>query len=424
MRSAIGSKRIAIATIGSLGDLHPCLSLGLELQRRGHRVTLASTEFYRTTVEGLGIAFHAIRPDWDPTDRELIRQCEDLKRGPEVLFRRLLLPHLKGTYDDLMSAAAGADLMIAGELVYAAPLVAEKLRLRWVSAILSPFSFFSSYDPSVLVNVPWLMCLRRAGWPVYRAGLNACRLATRHWSNPVRRLRREIDLCADCDPVFRDKFSPDLVLALFSSWLAKPQPDWPSQTLQPGFIHYDRQNDDQAVREQLNFFLNSGDAPIVFTLGSTAVHNAGDFYQSSVAAARQLGRRAVLLGASGTADAAPRDILALPYAPYSQIFPYAAVIVHQGGSGTTGQALRAGRPMLIVPYGWDQPDNGARVQRLGAGLCLRRTEYSGATAAAALKKLLEGPQFAKRAAEVGCKLREEDGLTVACDAVETVLARA
>ena len=423
MRNAIVPKRIAIATIGSLGDLHPCLALALELQRRGHRVTIASTEFYRTPVENLGIAFHAIRPDWDPTDRELIRQCEDLKRGPEVLFRRLLLPHLKGTYDDLMLAAAGADLMIAGELVYAAPLVAEKLRLRWVSAILSPFSFFSSHDPSVLVNVPWLMHLRRAGWPVYRAGLNACRLATRHWSNPVRRLRREIGLCADCDPVFRDKFSPDLVLALFSSWLAKPQADWPSQTVQPGFIYYDTQNADKAGLEELNSFLSTGDAPIVFTLGSTAVHNPGDFYQSSLAAVRQLGRRAVLLGASAGIGAGSQEILALPYAPYSQIFPYAAVIVHQGGSGTTGQALRAGRPMLIVPYGWDQPDNGARVQRLGAGLCLPRTEYSEATAAAALKKLLEGSQFAKRAAELGSKLREEDGLTFACDAVEAVLAR-
>ena len=61
--------------------------------------------------------------------------------------------------------------MIAGELVYAAPLVAEKLSLRWVSGILSPFSFFSSYDPSVLVNVPSLIHLRKVGWRTYRAGL-------------------------------------------------------------------------------------------------------------------------------------------------------------------------------------------------------------------------------------------------------------
>lgn len=140
----IGSRRIVIATIGSLGDLHPCLALAVELQQRGHRVTVTSTEFYRDIVGELGVEFQSMRPNWNPNDRALITQCEDLKRGPEVLFRRLILPHLRATYDDLLSVAAGADLLIAGELVYAAPLVAEKVGLPWVSLILSPCSFFSS----------------------------------------------------------------------------------------------------------------------------------------------------------------------------------------------------------------------------------------------------------------------------------------
>jgi hypothetical protein len=207
--------------------------------RRGHHVTIATTQYYRSKVEALGITFRRIRPDWDPTDAELIRQCEDLKKGPEVLYRRMLLPELRGTYTDLLAVAMSADLMIAGEIVYAAPLVAEKLHLPWVSAILSLFSFFSSFDPSAMVNVPALIHLRKAGPSVYRAALNAGRLATRHWSNPVRRLRREQGLRRKCDPVFRDKFSPYLVLALFSRCLAEPQPDWPSQTLQPGFVYSD-----------------------------------------------------------------------------------------------------------------------------------------------------------------------------------------
>src|SRR5215831_3776609 len=141
-RSAVQSRprRIVFATIGSLGDLHPCLALALELQRRGHIVTIASTEFYRAKVEQQGVLFRPVRPNWNPTDQELIRQCEDLRTGPEILYRKLILPHLRDTYDDLLSACSDADLMIAGELVYAAPLVAEKLGLRWVSAILSPSS--------------------------------------------------------------------------------------------------------------------------------------------------------------------------------------------------------------------------------------------------------------------------------------------
>ena len=416
----VQSKRIVIATIGSLGDLHPCLALAWELDRRGHRVTIASTPFYRSRVEALGIDFHPIRPDWDPADTEPIRLCEDLKKGPEVLYRKIVLPELEDTYRDLLDAARGADLMLAGEIVYAAPLVAEKLALRWISVILSPFSFFSSLDPSVMVNAPALIHLRKAGPAVYRLGLNIGRLATRHWSNPVRGLRRREGLRPECDPVFRDKFSPYLVLALFSHWFAAAQKDWPPQTVQPGFVFFEDRDVDAASLSRAAEFLSSGDASIVFTQGSTAVHNPGRFYEVSVAAARRVGRKAVLLGGRTDLEEAP-DWLALPYAPYSRIFPHAAVVVHQGGSGTVGEALRSRRPMLIVPYGWDQPDNAARIERLGVGLHIARTNYSVDTAAAALQSLLDDPQFSRRASEVGGQVAAEDGLTGACDAIESVL---
>jgi rhamnosyltransferase subunit B len=415
----ISSKRILFATIGSLGDLHPCLALALELQQRGHHVTIATTEFYRSSVESLGLGFQSLRPNWKPNDPELIRQCEDLKRGPEILFRRLILPELRGTYTDLLNATAGADLMLACELVYAAPLVAEKLGVCWASVILSPCSFLSAHDPSLLVNIPALYRLRTAGWRINRLALDLGRLATRHWWDPVRELRRELGLRIKCDPLVRDKLSPHLVLALFSRHLAQPQPDWPAQTVQPGFAFYDEQNADSHSSPELAAFLAAGDAPIVFTLGSTAVHNPGNFYEVSVEAANRLGRRAVLLGANAAISAS--GIFAMPYAPYSQIFPHAAVIVHQGGSGTTGQAMRAGRPMLIVPYGWDQSDNGLRVERLGAGLCLSRTEYSADTASAVLARLLNQPHFAIKAADLAAQVRQEDALNAACNAIDSIL---
>ncbi len=411
--------RIVLATIGSLGDLHPMLALALELKRRGHQVTVASTAYYREKVVGLGLDFHALRPDWDPTDQELIAQCADLKSGPEVLFRRLILPHLRATYDDLVVAATGADLMIAGELVYAAPLAAEKLGLRWASVILSPTSFFSAHDPSLLVNIPNVYRLRKAGWMVNRAILEFGKLVSQHWWKPVRQLRRELGLRVQCDPVFKDKFSPELVLALFSRSLAQAQPDWPKRALQPGFVYFDR----GAIEDypELEDFLAAGDAPIVFTLGSTAVHNPGNFYEASMAAARKLGRRAVLLGAKQEELVGWAEVLTLPYAPYSRIFPHAAAIVHQGGSGTTGQALRSGRPQLIVPYGWDQPDNGARLERLGVGLCLARSAYSAESATAVLSRLLTEPNFAARAAEAGARIQCEDALLLACDAIAAMI---
>lgn len=420
-RSSGERKVIAFATLGSLGDLHPCLALGSELKLRGHRVRIITTEFYRKKVEQAGIEFCPMRPDLDPTADELIGQCEELKDGPEVLFRRIILPHVRATYDDLLSGTAGTDIMLAGELVYAAPLVAEKLGIRWGSMILSPCSFFSAHDPSVLVNAPWMMKVRKAGWIPYRIFLNAARLGTRHWWNPVRALRREEGLRRRCDPLMKDKFSPDLVLALFSSWLAGPQADWPRQTVQPGFVFHDGAGAGRHSCPELDAFLASGDAPLVFTLGSTAVSHPGNFYRTSVDAARRMGARAVLIGATREVKWIAPNVLSVRYAPYSEVFPSASVVVHQGGSGTTAQALRAGRPILFVPWGWDQPDNGARVERRGAALCIPKEQYSVERAVASLDRLRNEPSFAVKAQEAAARIAAEGGLAMAADRVEGLL---
>lgn len=311
--------------------------------------------------------------------------------------------------------------MVAGELVYAAPLVAEKLGLRWASIILSPCSFFSAHDPSMLVNAPWMMNVRRVGRIPYCIVMSAARVATRHWWNPVRTLRKEEGLRRRCDPLMRDKFSPDLVLALFSSWLAAAQPDWPAQTVQPGFVFYDGAPAGQPRCPELDQFLSRGDAPLVFTLGSTAVSHPGSFYRTSIDAALQMSAHSVLIGATREVEWIAPDILSLPYAPYSEVFPSASIIVHQGGSGTTAQALRAGRPMLFVPWGWDQPDNGMRVERQGAALCIPKENYSVERAVASLQRLKNEPSFARAAQDAATHIRGEGSLIQAADCIEALL---
>src|SRR5271156_2251300 len=120
-------KRILLATIGSLGDLHPMLALALALRDRGHQPVVASTEVYRAKVEGLGLEFHPLRPQIAAPDPRIMRDLMHMQRGPEFLLCQLILPALKGTYEDLAAVASGTDLLIAGEIVFAAPLVAEKL---------------------------------------------------------------------------------------------------------------------------------------------------------------------------------------------------------------------------------------------------------------------------------------------------------
>src|SRR5262249_58506190 len=106
---------------------------------------------------------------------------------------------------------------------------------------------------------------------------------------------------------------------------------------------------------------------VVFTLGGTAAMVAGPFFEHSIAAARRLGRRAVLVVGKGGRDrpaSLPEGVAAFDYAPFSELFPRAAAVVHAGGIGTTGLAMRSGRPMLVVPHAHHQPHNAARLPRL------------------------------------------------------------
>ncbi len=144
-------------------------------------------------------------------------------------------------------------------------------------------------------------------------------------------------------PLFEGKYSPYLNLAMFSSELAKPQPDWPNHCRITGFAFYDRQSSSDGHADEVRRFLENGDPPIVFTLGSSAVMNPGSFYIESKKAAERLGRRALLLTGKGPSGVSgTRDQMAVGYAPYSQVFPFAAAVVHQGGVGNdcTGNKSR------------------------------------------------------------------------------------
>jgi UDP:flavonoid glycosyltransferase YjiC (YdhE family) len=108
------------------------------------------------------------------------------------------------------------------------------------------------------------------------------------------------------------------------------------------------------------------------------------------------------------------------YAPYSRLFPRASVIIHQGGVGTTAQALRSGKPMLVMPYSHDQPDNARRVRRLGVARVIRRPRYTAELAARKITLLLENAPLRQRAARIGERLHHEDGVKAACDALEAL----
>jgi UDP:flavonoid glycosyltransferase YjiC (YdhE family) len=414
--------RIVLSTFGSLGDVHPYIALGLGLRARGHQVALATHAYYRSKIEEEGLDFFPVRPDADPDDRELIALAMDAKKGPEKVLRDIVLPVLRESYADMLAASQGADLLVSHPLTFAVPLVAGVLGIRWASTVLSPLGFFSAYDPPVFPTYPWLARLRALGPRVNGWVMDFGRRSVLPWTEPVQRLRKELGLPPGENPIFEGQHAPDLVLALFSSLLGQRQPDWPPQTVAAGHLFYDRHGGPPDLPAEVEDFLNAGEPPIVFTLGSAAVINPGTFFVESAAAAQQLGRRAILVAAE-LQEELPKSILLAPYLAYSRIFPRAAAIVHQGGVGTVGQALCAGRPMLVVPFSHDQPDNAARLVRLGVARTVGRNRYRAAAVAAELERLLDEPSYAEKAARAGEHIRRETGLATACDAIERLLQR-
>jgi len=423
--------RVVFSTWGSLGDLHPYLALAVELTRRGHRAVVATLPSWREAVEKAGVGFHPVGPDIPQDEaegRELVRRVLDARDGPRYLFEKVLGPATRESYDALLAgvqAEGGADLLVTHLIPLTGPLVARKTGIRWVSALVQPLGLLSAYDPATPPQAPWLRAVLALHPSIARSLFAIARWTTRRWIGPTERLRLELGLPAGGNPVFEGQHSPRLALALFSKVLGERQPDFPPQTLVTGFPFYDAAAE-RPVEPALLDFLDAGDPPILVTLGSSAVWIAGDFYLSSIEAVTRLGRRALLLTGEDTArltaSGLPRGIAAFAYAPHSLVMPRAAVNVHQGGVGTTGQALRAGRPALVVPFGQDQPDNARRSVRLGMARTMSRRAYTPARVARELSALLEEPRYAARAREVAAIVAAERGTETACDAIEGVLA--
>ena len=232
-------KRVVIATFGSFGDVNPYVGLALGLKQRGHSPVIATAGFYRSYVQCEGIGFHPVRPDVDPHDAGAMSRIMDPKRGTEYLFKEFLFPRVRESYEDLSEVVRGADLLVTHPVTFAGPLLAEKEEMPWASTVLAPISFFSAHDLPVFSPFPWMASLRRFGPGVAHPLVGLAKRSTRRWTEPVWKLRADLGLPLGKDPVYEGQFSPRLVLAMFSSVLAQPKPDWPPNVRITGQVLYD-----------------------------------------------------------------------------------------------------------------------------------------------------------------------------------------
>jgi len=416
-------KRIVIATLGSSGDIHPYLAIAKELRIRGQQPVLATSELYREKMQTAGLEFVPVRPNIPPPreqEVEMMAKVMHPRSGTGFLLNEMLFPEVRGSYEDLLAAIDGADLLLTHPICFAGPLVAQKSGIPWVSSVLAPASFMSAYDPPV---PPFWSWMRHVGLFGPRATAAFFKQVKKVYKNAsYDQFRKELGLPDRGNPVFEGQHSPTMILAMFSKFFAQAQPDWPPQARVTGFCFYDGDNE-REMPPELTRFLDEGEAPIVFTLGTSAVWVADDFYRESIAAAKLLDRRAVLLigDERNQLDGLPAGMIAINYAPFEVLLPRACAMVHHGGVGTTSEGLRAGIPTLIVPFAFDQPDNAAHAARAGGSRTLPRTKYKASRVANELNLLLSNPYYKNRAQDIGRLVRQENGAAAACDLIEQVL---
>ncbi len=405
---------VLLASLGTAGDIHPFLAIGRYLRANGHRAELLSNPVFAPlalragldfTPVGEAAHFHATFTHhyvWHPLN------------GFGVMWRYLTRPAMPAALARLEAAAREPDTVVLYSpfLMPAPRIVQESRGLRAVSAWTAP-QMLPRFAP------PLWLAGRHIGAEVSPAD-------TREAVFALDRSKMQPLVLPDVEParsvrglpalgersIFLEWIhSPLLSVALFPEYFASATPEWPRPHIHAGFPFHD---DDarEGLSHVLTDFLDSGDAAVVFTVG-TAMHDAAAFFADAVDASTALGLRALLL----TQDAAqlpatlPPGVLHVDYAPFSLLLPRVRAVVHHGGVGTLAQAIRAGVPQLVLPQAYDQFDNASRLEALGvARVLFPREDGSRGSLHDALASLLADTGITRACAALAARAAGEHPL--------------
>ena len=396
-------RKIVLVTLGSLGDLHPYLAVARVLNDHGDYVTIVTHSHYKEVVENGGYRFIPMRPgpeDVGPVDLWM-NKANDSLRGTEFIVRELILPYIEDNYRVLMEATEDCDLIISHLLTFAAPLVAEKRGIPWISCILQPSALFSAYDPPLLGSFSLFSGLKFLGPWFHRAIFNLISHSTRNLFLPVFALRAREGLPMIKENQLIRYFSPYRTIALFPEHFASPQSDWPVNLRQVGFPLFGK-GETSKLPDSLLKFVTNGSAPFVFTLGSAIVQMESNFFEVAYEAVKQTGIRAIFLIGDNAKNLPPAATYNLQvyisgYESFAALFPLCKAVVHQCGIGTTSQALSAGLPHLLVPFAHDQPDNANRVKKLNLGINLPAKKLTVKRLTAAINEIVINESYSRKA---------------------------
>lgn len=408
---------ILLPTLGSSGDVHPTIALALALKSRGHRATILTNEFYGEQIRNVGIDFIPLGTIAEGEKVLADPRLWDANKGFQCIAQLVIVPNLRRLYRLIEERRSPRTVVVASGVCLGARVAQEKLSVPLATVHVQP-SMLRSYHDAGMVGrlslgpaVPRL--LKKAFfWMADKF------LIDRELAPSLNAFRQELGL----PPVHRILggylHSPQLVLGLFADWFAPIQPDWPPNLHLPGFTLYDASGQAE-VSKEVEEFLASGSPPLLFTPGSGAA-TLQDFFRESVEACRIAGMRSMLVTnfPEQLPQELPAGVRAFSYVPFSRVLPQCAAMVYPGGIGTLAQTIQAGIPHLVVPHAHDQPDNAARIEKLGLGKCIYPEKYRGAIVAAALKELLSNAALLARCKQFAGRIQPDAALAESCQLIE------
>ncbi len=407
-----------LVAAGSHGDVHPFIALACALRDRGHRAGIVTNGYFREIIEAAGV--ECLESGVHADLGEMIRGTPAMHPvlGPLYVMRELAVKHARSTFlaTQRWLREIPCHAVLTHPVCLGASWAAEQAGVASVPVVLSPCVWFNPRDTLVM-----------SGWRKSDPSPRAVRLQVSigRWAmrwmldGAGNRLRRELGLPRQRDLFLRDCTVGPLVLGLWSPELRGPLPGDPEHSRVCGFAWHDAAFEQTQELGELDRFLDEGEAPVVFTLGTAGVHSPGKFYAQAALACRLAERRGVLL--VGRREYLPSQlpvgVRAFTYVPYSALFARARLIVHHGGIGTCAQVMRSGRPSIVSPMAHDQFDNAARLRRLGCAEVVRHGKATGDRLARAIRLIDEGGH-ADRAAALARAISGENGAARAAELIE------
>jgi UDP:flavonoid glycosyltransferase YjiC (YdhE family) len=345
-----------------------------------------ASDNYRPMAQRFGLAFRSLASDAE--NRQLIEDPDFWHplKGAVVGARWgvKLLPRHYDLFRDL--AYDGDSVFVASPALLAARMVQEKFARPLATVLLQPWMIPSCTAPPVMpagLTLPrWAPRPLGALYWTAINGVVAALMGKELWA-----LRRRLGL-APVRRIFPWWFSPQLVIGMFPPWYGPPQPDWLGQIRLVGFPRFDGRPGGR-LPDDLAGFCDAGAPPVAFTFGTGMLHAAG-LFRAGIEACERLGVRGILLTrhARQLPGTLPPGVVHAEFAPFRELFPRCAAVVHHGGVGTIAEALAAGVPQMVLPVAYDQTDNAIRVERMGAGAWLNARRARGDRLADRLSRVM------------------------------------